>query len=80
MAAHTFTVLVMPRSILTEKVARRGYHLTREYTVDPLETLVIDEVMTRDVETVPARSPSRRWSSGLLTANGHGHQGYPVLD
>ena len=29
--AHAFTVLVLRRSILTEKVARRGFHLTREY-------------------------------------------------
>src|SRR3954454_10396419 len=35
--AHGFTVLVMRRSILTEKIARRGYHLSREYAIDPLE-------------------------------------------
>ena len=35
MIAYAFTVLVMKRSILTEKVARRGYHLSREYSVDP---------------------------------------------
>ena len=28
-AAHAFTVLVLKRSILTEKIARRGYHLSR---------------------------------------------------
>jgi len=33
--AHMFTVLVMKRSILTEKVARRGFHVSREYSVDP---------------------------------------------
>ncbi|HSY41163.1 MAG TPA: chloride channel protein, partial [Polyangia bacterium] len=32
MVAHLFTVLVLRRSILTEKVARRGFHLTREYS------------------------------------------------
>ena len=30
--AHAFTVLVLRRSILTEKIARRGYHLSREYS------------------------------------------------
>ena len=35
-AAHAVTVLVMRRSILTEKVARRGHHVNREYIVDPL--------------------------------------------
>ena len=35
----------MKRSILTEKVARRGFHLSREYAVDPLEILFVREVM-----------------------------------
>src|SRR5205823_9556280 len=39
--AHGFTVLVMKRSILTEKVARRGYHISREYSVDPLELVSV---------------------------------------
>jgi hypothetical protein len=36
----------MRRSILTEKLSRRGYHLSREYGVDPLETITVAEVMT----------------------------------
>ena len=43
--AHALTVLTLKRSILTEKVARRGYHLSREYAVDPLEILFVREVM-----------------------------------
>jgi H+/Cl- antiporter ClcA len=43
--AHAFTVLVLHRSVLTEKVARRGYHVTREYEIDPLEVLFVREVM-----------------------------------
>jgi CBS-domain-containing membrane protein len=35
----------MPRSILTEKLGRRGFHLTREYGVDPLEMISVMEVM-----------------------------------
>jgi chloride channel protein, CIC family len=45
MAAYTVTSLIMPRSILTEKIARRGTHLTREYGTDPLETVSLREVM-----------------------------------
>ncbi|HEY5056685.1 MAG TPA: chloride channel protein, partial [Acidobacteriaceae bacterium] len=45
MAAYTVTSLIMPRSILTEKIARRGTHLTREYGTDPLETVSLLEVM-----------------------------------
>ena len=47
--AHGFTVLVMRRSILTEKVSRRGYHLSREYATDPLEILFVREVMRTNV-------------------------------
>jgi len=49
--AHTFTVLALRRSILTERVSRRGFHLTREYGVDPLEVLFVREVMR--VEGLP---------------------------
>jgi CBS domain-containing protein len=50
--AYGFTVIVMPRSILTEKIARRGLHVFREYGVDPLERHFVDEVMTREVVTI----------------------------
>jgi H+/Cl- antiporter ClcA len=45
-ASYLVTTLVMPRSILTEKLSRRGYHLSREYGVDPLEMISVAEVMT----------------------------------
>jgi H+/Cl- antiporter ClcA len=55
--AHAFTVLTLKRSILTEKVARRGYHLSREYSVDPLEILFVREVMRSDIAAIPADTP-----------------------
>jgi H+/Cl- antiporter ClcA/predicted transcriptional regulator len=54
--AHAFTVLTLKRSILTKKVARRGYHLSREYAVDPLEILFAREVMRTTVAVLPAGS------------------------
>ena len=51
--AHAFTVLLLKRSILTEKVSRRGFHLTREYETDPLEILFVREVMSNDVAALP---------------------------
>ena len=51
--AHAFTVLTLRRSILTEKVARRGFHLSREYAVDPLEILFVREVMRSDIVVLP---------------------------
>jgi CIC family chloride channel protein len=51
-AAHAVTVLVMRRSILTEKVARRGYHVMREYIVNPLARVRVEDVMERDAPTL----------------------------
>lgn len=50
--AHALSSLVLKRSILTEKVARRGFHVVREYAVDPLEVLLVQEVMRTDVLTL----------------------------
>jgi CBS domain-containing protein len=44
-AAFALSALVLKRSVLTEKIARRGLHLTREYSTDPLETFFAREVM-----------------------------------
>ncbi|WP_028220371.1 chloride channel protein [Paraburkholderia oxyphila] len=52
--AYGFTVMFMRRSILTEKIARRGYHIFREYSIDPLERHYVEEVMTRTVVTIDA--------------------------
>jgi H+/Cl- antiporter ClcA/CBS domain-containing protein len=49
--AYCVSVLLLKRSVLTEKIARRGYHLSREYDVDPLEILFVGEVMEHDVLT-----------------------------
>ena len=78
--AHGLTVLLMKRSILTEKVARRGYHISREYSIDPLERLSVGEVMTTDVVTVPAVLPLRELIRNYFLSPGpRKHRGYPVL-
>jgi H+/Cl- antiporter ClcA len=51
--AHAVTVLLLKRSILTEKVSRRGFHLSREYQTDPLEILFVREVMDAEVAAIP---------------------------
>lgn len=56
MASYLVTSLLMPRSILTEKLSRRGHHLSREYGVDPLELVMVRDVMTplESSETIAA--------------------------
>ena len=78
-AAHAFTVLVMKRSILTEKIARRGHHIVREYRVDPFVLTRVDEVMTRNVQTVPS-SMTLQGAVSFLTAPERRHPSFPVVD
>ncbi|HEX4568307.1 MAG TPA: chloride channel protein [Vicinamibacterales bacterium] len=79
--AHGFTVLVLDRSILTEKVARRGYHLSREYSVDPLEILFTREVMRNNIVALPAGAPFDTLVDSLRVDPSKGPQHlYPVID
>jgi chloride channel protein, CIC family len=48
-ASFAFAVLLLKRSILTEKVARRGHHLIREYSIDPLEIARAKDIMVTKV-------------------------------
>jgi len=79
--AHAFTVLSLRRSILTEKVARRGYHLSREYAVDPLEILFVREVMRPDIVALPADATIADLAESLHDAHSPRRQSlYPVVD
>jgi H+/Cl- antiporter ClcA/CBS domain-containing protein len=77
--AYAFTVLVMKRSILTEKVARRGYDIFREYGVDPLERFRISQAMSRSVVTIPSATPASELLEHYF-ASSNKHRGYPVLN
>jgi chloride channel protein, CIC family len=67
-AAFGVTVLLLKRSILTEKLARRGQHIAREYSVDLLELMRVGEAMDKEVPVVPADTTvadlSRRIADG----------------
>jgi H+/Cl- antiporter ClcA len=78
--AHAFTVLTLRRSILTEKVARRGYHLSREYSIDPLEILFVREVMRTNVAALPASARADSLAGSLRGEPARGRQRlYPVV-
>jgi CBS domain-containing protein len=79
--AHGFTVLTLRRSIRTEKVARRGYHLSREYAVDPLELLFVREVMRKKIVAFPAETPCDEARASLNPrSERRGQLLYPVVD
>jgi len=78
-AAHAVTVLLMKRSILTEKIARRGHHIVREYRIDPFALTRVSQVMTENVETVPA-SMTLQQAARFLTDPERRHPSFPVVD
>ncbi|HEX4345453.1 MAG TPA: chloride channel protein [Solirubrobacteraceae bacterium] len=79
--AHVFSVLTLKRSILTEKIARRGYHVSREYAVDPLHALLVRDVMATDVVSVDAASTVAELYRRLPEGTDARRQRlYPVLD
>ncbi len=79
--AHLVSVLTLKRSILTEKIARRGYHVTREYEIDPLHALLVADVMATDVLTVRPQTPTAELYERLPEGSAERRQRlYPVLD
>jgi CBS domain-containing protein len=85
-SAFALTVLLLKRSILTEKVARKGHHVMREYIVDPFELARVRDVMVRQVDTLPCAMPvdeAVRFFTAPGIADGSEaprHRSYPVVD
>jgi CBS domain-containing protein len=79
--AHAFTVLTLKRSILTEKIARRGFHLSREYGLDPLEILVVSQVMRTNIVALPGYATLPEEQELLhLNRRPRGQYLFPVVD
>jgi chloride channel protein, CIC family len=68
-AALAVTVLLLKRSILTEKLARRGQHIAREYSVDLFEMMRVSEVMDSGVPLIPANTPLPRFSARIASGD-----------
>ncbi|MDE2289330.1 MAG: chloride channel protein [Burkholderiales bacterium] len=84
--AFGLSALLLKRSVLTEKVVRKGLHLTREYSIDPLEVLMVREVMQRDFISFRCGTPLREAAVGFASTQRHlrdvqnRQRVYPVLD
>jgi len=72
-------VLVMKRSILTEKISRRGFHLSREYAIDPLEILFVREVMRTNVVSLPDEATIEQLLERVRSADS-AQRLFPLLD
>jgi CIC family chloride channel protein len=78
-ASYAVTVLLLKRSILTEKIARRGHHVLREYHVDPFDLARVGDMMATPVDTLP-----ETMTIGAMVAYFEAvvprHKSYPVVD
>ncbi|MGZ2383352.1 chloride channel protein [Rhizobium brockwellii] len=77
--AYAVTVLLLRRSILTEKIARRGQHITREYGVDPFELSRASEIMISEVDTLPVAMTVGE-ACDFFASQRKTHRIYPVVD
>ncbi len=81
MLSYATSVFALKRSILTEKVARRGFHITREYATDPLEILFVREVMRTKLVALPADATVEELRHTLVREPiERGQHLYPVVD
>jgi CIC family chloride channel protein len=86
-AAYAVSVLVMPRSMLTENLSRRGLHLSREFGVDPLETILVSQAMHTSVFALPekaTRKDAADWFHKMEERGGeawsHWQRIFPLVD
>ncbi len=77
-AAYAVSVLLMRRSILTEKIARRGRHILQEYSVDPLDLMQAEQLMSRAPATLPGSMTTA--DAATFFADRAEHRSYPVVD
>lgn len=77
--SYGFTVLLMRRSIMTEKIARRGLHIYREYSVDPQERAFVGDVMTTAVASIASGLTLHEVAQQYFGA-GQKHRSFPVVD
>ncbi|WP_079638603.1 chloride channel protein [Sphingopyxis flava] len=76
--AYAVSVLIMRRSILTEKIARRGRHIRQEYVVDPMDLMQARDLMTADPATLPGTMTAG--DALRFFAEEADHRSYPVVD
>jgi H+/Cl- antiporter ClcA/CBS domain-containing protein len=80
--ADVVTILLLRRSIPTEKVSRHGHHILREYAVDPFELLRVNDVMDKSPVTIPAALTVAELSERIARGDPQvaRRQGTPVVD
>jgi H+/Cl- antiporter ClcA len=80
-AAYLVSLRLMPHSIMTQKLARRGTSIHSDYAADYLSQVLVRDVASADpvvLRADDAVEDVRDWI--VARALGSTHQGYPVVD
>jgi CBS domain-containing protein len=75
-AAYAVSVLVMPRSMLTENLSRRGLHLSREFGADPLEAILVSQAMHTSVFALPENATRKDAADWLRKMDERGSEAW----
>jgi chloride channel protein, CIC family len=75
--AELVTTSLLRESLMTEKLSRRGVHVLSNYEADILAATSVRDVMTTDIETVPAAATVGEARRRL---EGGPHEAAPVTD
>jgi len=80
-AAYMVSSLLMRNTLMTEKIARRGVFVPSEYTADFLSQILVREVASRKVVSLPEHLTLAEVRSRIAEGRpGSGYQGFPVLN
>jgi H+/Cl- antiporter ClcA len=80
-AAYLASALLMPNTIMTEKIARRGVRVPAEYEADFLDRILVSQVISGKVISLRADETLDQARAGIVSgASDAQHQGFPVLD
>ena len=80
-AAYLVSLLGMRHSIMTEKLARRGMRIRSEYAADFLDQVLVREIASTEVVTLPAEEPVEEVRDRIAARTpGSQHQGFPVVN
>jgi CIC family chloride channel protein len=68
---------LLEHGLMTEKLARRGLRVSRDYQPDYLQTVLVGDAMTRDPMVLPNVCTV---DEALHALNGSAHSAYPLVD
>lgn len=80
-AAYFASALLMPNTIMTEKIARRGVRVPAEYEADYLDQVLVRDACSKGVVSLrpdQTLGQVRDWVASR--AAGTSHQGFPVIE